>query len=205
MAMAGLLNDQSATVHFEALVAFREAFPDIEATDHIYTIAPSRFTCAGGAAIFDLLFALLTLDHGERLARQVAQDLVHGQIRAASDDQRLTLDHQWHDRQPRLAHALRVMEDHLEEPLALASLTRRVGQSRGTLERLFREHLCTTPMRHYLDMRLVKARHLLTNSAFPLGEVGLACGFSSPAAFSRAFRRRYGQAPSQCRRLSRAP
>jgi transcriptional regulator GlxA family with amidase domain len=60
------------------------------------------------------------------------------------------------------------------------------------------------PMRFYLGLRLERAERLLTYSRLSVRDVGLAAGFSSMAQFSRAYKARFGLAPSQHRRSSRA-
>jgi AraC family carnitine catabolism transcriptional activator len=55
-------------------------------------------------------------------------------------------------------------------------------------------------MRFYLGLRLERAQRLLTYSRLSVRDAGLASGFSSLAQFSRAYKARYGLAPSQHRR-----
>ena len=54
-----------------------------------------------------------------------------------------------------------------------------------------------TPMRLYLKMRLQAARNMLFYEEFGIGEVAIACGFSYPAVFSRAFKEQFGRAPRE--------
>ncbi|WP_165679541.1 helix-turn-helix transcriptional regulator, partial [Metapseudomonas otitidis] len=50
-----------------------------------------------------------------------------------------------------------------------------------------------------LARRLAHARHLLAHTTLPLGEVALACGFSSASHFSNRFRRALGGTPGEYR------
>lgn len=204
LADAGLLDGCVATVHWEALSSFQEAFPEIETTEALFTIAGNRFTCAGGTATVDLMLNLVMLEHGEALARTVAQDFIHSHIRDPLDDQRTAQDHRWRRSHPALARVLRVMEENLETPLSMAGLLAATGLSRRRLERVFRRDLGQTAMRHYLQLRLNKARQLVLHSPSPLGTVSMACGFASLSAFSRAYRRQFGHAPREHRALFRA-
>ncbi|WP_315902755.1 helix-turn-helix domain-containing protein [Microbaculum marinisediminis] len=45
--------------------------------------------------------------------------------------------------------------------------------------------------RGHADLRLDRARRLLKHSSMDVTEVALACGFTSPAHFSRAYRLRF--------------
>jgi AraC family carnitine catabolism transcriptional activator len=68
------------------------------------------------------------------------------------------------------------------------------------MERLFRAQLQQRPMGFYLGLRLDKAEQLLRYSRMSVRDVGIACGFSSPARFSRAFRARHGRPPRAMRK-----
>jgi transcriptional regulator GlxA family with amidase domain len=96
------------------------------------------------------------------------------------------------------------MEARLDAPEPAARIARALGLSPRRLEGLFRENLATTPARHALDLRLQAARRMLTDTRHPVGEVALRTGFSSPTAFARAFRRRFGTSPAQARRIAQA-
>ncbi len=199
LAKSGLLENCPATVHWEGMAAFEEEFPYNETTEGLFTISGNRFTCAGGAASLDLMLNLIALEQGRDLALKVAQDLVHDHIRAASGDQRAAEDHKWKRDNPRLAGILQIMEEHLEQPLTISKLMRICGRSRRQLERAFQRDLGTTPMRHYLHMRLNKARQLVLHSQLSVRSIGLACGFSSLSVFSRAYKTHFGNPPREHR------
>ncbi|QTF92965.1 helix-turn-helix domain-containing protein [Halomonas sp. BM-2019] len=82
-------------------------------------------------------------------------------------------------------------------PLPLAEIARRCGITSRQLQRLFAEHLASTPRGWYLGLRLEHAHQLLTETDLDVLAVALACGFASSSSFSRAFRARYGQAPRE--------
>ena len=63
------------------------------------------------------------------------------------------------------------------------------------LERLFHKYLQRTPSQYYLELRLSRARELLLRSDVQVREVALACGFSSPAHFSKSYSRFFGLSP----------
>ena len=95
------------------------------------------------------------------------------------------------------------MEARLDTPEPAAPIARALGLSPRRLEGLFRADLATTPARHALDLRLQAARRMLTDTRHPVGEVALRTGFSSPTAFARAFRRRFGTSPLKTRTNAR--
>ncbi len=192
LAEAGLLNECPATVHWEAISSFQEAFPQNEITDALFTISANRFTCAGGAVTLDLMLNLIARDQGDALAQKVAQDFVHDNIRVASENQRIAQDNRWQRYNPDLANIIKAMEENIEEPLSIQDLMSMTGRSRRQLERVFRRNLGTTPMRHYLQIRLKKAQQLVKYSALPIRTIALSCGFSSMSTFSRSYHRSVG-------------
>jgi len=51
-----------------------------------------------------------------------------------------------------------------------------------------------------LEVDKIKIHALMTETALPVSEVSIACGFVSASHFADAFRRRFGISPSQARR-----
>jgi transcriptional regulator GlxA family with amidase domain len=200
LAEAGLLSGYRVTLHWEALPAFREAFPEIDARETLFEIDRSRFTCSGGTAALDLMLHLIGLSHGEALARRVSEQFIHDQIRTAKEQQRMPADRRVGAQNQRLAAVIELMEENIEDPLGLDELAGHAGLSKRQLSRLFRTHVGEPPLRHYLNLRLERARQLLRQSRMPVFEVGLACGFTSAPYFSRAYHARFGHPPLRERR-----
>jgi AraC family carnitine catabolism transcriptional activator len=59
--------------------------------------------------------------------------------------------------------------------------------------------LAHPPHAYVAGLRLDRARTMLETGAMVI-EAALEAGFASPSAFTRAFRRRFGEAPSAARR-----
>ncbi|UCO98632.1 helix-turn-helix domain-containing protein [Metapseudomonas lalkuanensis] len=98
--------------------------------------------------------------------------------------------------QPKLQEVIALMEANLEEPLDLDDLASFVELSRRQLERLFQKYLRCSPSRHYLKLRLLRARQLLRQTAMPVVQVASGCGFLSPQNFSKCYREHFGIPPS---------
>jgi AraC family carnitine catabolism transcriptional activator len=96
------------------------------------------------------------------------------------------------------------MESHLEDVLRIGDIAEASGATTRQLERGFRRALGFTPVQFYLRLRLERAEHLLTYSRMGVRDVGVACGFQSLAQFSRAYKARYGLAPTRHRRQAPA-
>jgi transcriptional regulator GlxA family with amidase domain len=197
LAWAGLLDGFRCTVHWENLDAFREDFPTLDATGELFEIDGARLTCSGGTASMDMILSLIAEAHGRDLAAQVAEQFIHERIRDTHDHQRMSLQGRLGISHPRLLQVIALMEEHLEEPLARAELARRAGLSTRQLERLFRRYLGRTPTRFYLELRLHRARALLTQTAMSILNVALACGFVSASHFSKCYREFFHKMPRE--------
>jgi transcriptional regulator GlxA family with amidase domain len=64
------------------------------------------------------------------------------------------------------------------------------------LERLFAKYVGASPSRHYLKLRLDRARTMLLQTTRPILDIAVACGFASASHFSRCYRTLYGRRPS---------
>jgi len=202
LARAGLLDGYRCTIHWEGLAAFREEFPNIEITTELFELDRNRFTCSGGTAALDLMLNLIASQHGHELAASVSDQFIHERIRHAHDHQRMSLPARLGIRHPKLIAVIRLMEENIEEPLSRAQLARDAELSTRQLERLFRKYLQRTPTRHYLEIRLSRARLLLQQTDLSVLDVALACGFVSASHFSKCYREFFGKKPREERMTS---
>ncbi|RUM51996.1 MAG: GlxA family transcriptional regulator, partial [Marinomonas sp.] len=99
-----------------------------------------------------------------------------------------------------LKKVLELMRSNIEEPLTLEELLHYASVSRRQLERLFQNHLETSPSRYYLELRITYARRLLQQTNKPIIEVAIASGFVSSSHFSNCFKDYFGVAPSNFRK-----
>ena len=200
LGLAGLLDGRRATTHWEDLEDFATRFPRVEVLPDRYVVDGPCFTSGGASPSFDMMLQLIRSRQGYGAALDTASVFIYDEVHAGSDVQPLVslgrLD--WHE--PRVAAAIRLMERHLDDPLPVAHIARRVGVTARTLETLFGRTVGTGPGAYYLDLRLNAARRLLLDARLPAAEVALRSGFSSISTFSRAFKRRFGLSPSVFRR-----
>jgi transcriptional regulator GlxA family with amidase domain len=195
LAEAGLLANRRCTIHWENMPGFTEAFPDLEATGGLFEIDEDRFTSAGGTTALDMMLTMIAAQHGQDLASNVAEQVLHSPIRHHSEHQRMSLPARIGARHPKLVTIIERMEENLEDPLSPSLLAKQAGLSTRQLERLFRRYLDRSPKRYYLELRLKKARSLLLQTDMSVINVALACGFTSPSHFSKCYRAFYGRTP----------
>lgn len=195
----GLLEGRNCTIHWEYSDFFRETFPTVDLTDCLYVDDGQILTCAGGTAAFDMILHLVDDLFGATVRMKVFEIAVHGDLRAASQNQRSAASAVSGMQCRPLAQCITLMQSHLEEPLDSERLSAMVGLSRRQIERLFCQNLKATPMAYYRQIRLDAARRLLMQSDISVSEAGYATGFISPSHFSRAYREQFGENPTNHR------
>ena len=202
LARAGLLDGHRATVHWEDLEDFALAFPAVDVVPDRYVISRNRFTAGGAVPAADLMLHLIGARCGAGVAGRVADSFLYEARADGARPQRPGLLPGARD--PRLSAALTLMSQNLDEPLALDAVAGAQGVGVRRLEQLFRDGLGQGPGAAYLELRLQAARRMMADTAHPIQEIALRCGFADRSGFSRAFRRRFGQAPRAVR-AGRAP
>lgn len=205
LARAGLLKGHRVTMHWEVLDTFRERFPGIEVLSTLFEVSNRRMSCAGGTAVLDMMLSAIALEHGVTLANRVAEHCLHEHIRDGASRQRMAIPLRSGVRHPKLAKTIGLIEEQAGASLTVGRMAREAGVSPRHLLRLFQEQLKETPQRYRLRARLERARGMLMQTDLPVTQVAEACGFASPAHFSRAFRRQFGKPPSATRRPAELP
>ncbi|MBZ8132774.1 AraC family transcriptional regulator [Afifella sp. IM 167] len=97
---------------------------------------------------------------------------------------------------PRLSASLIAMHDEPARKWQIADLAAISGMSRGQFTAIFKQIVGESPGAYLNGWRLVLGRARL-GSGESVKSVAAAVGFGSAAAFSRAYSRRFGHAPSQ--------
>ncbi|TDD11707.1 AraC family transcriptional regulator [Nonomuraea deserti] len=95
-----------------------------------------------------------------------------------------------------LRAAVRYVDRNFREPISLADAARRAHLSPNYFSERFREHTGSSFQSYLQERRLRFARSLLASTALSVTEVCHAAGFNTLSHFGRAYRRRYGTAPS---------
>lgn len=84
----------------------------------------------------------------------------------------------------------------------MTSLAGVAAMSEYHFARSFKETVGISPHAYVLSRRIARGRAMLSRGEGSLAHVALACGFSSQAHFTTAFRRSLGVTPGEyCRRV----
>jgi transcriptional regulator GlxA family with amidase domain len=195
LAQAGLLTGRRATTHWRHTRLLATAYPDIHVEpDAIYVQDGNVFTSAGVSSGMDLALALVEMDHGSALVRDVARSLVVYLKRAGGQSQFSTLV----EAHPAPQSALRAVTDAITADPGgdhtVTSLAAHAALSTRQLTRLFHAELGTTPARYVEKVRIDIARGAL-DSGRSVGESARLAGFGSAETFRRVFVSAFGVSP----------
>ncbi len=101
---------------------------------------------------------------------------------------------------PKIGAALKAIHERVENPWTVEALAAAAGMSRSAFALRFKELLGETPLEYLTNWRMYKATGFLQDGDKKLFEVAKSVGYESDAAFSKAFKRVLGLAPSEYRR-----
>lgn len=99
----------------------------------------------------------------------------------------------------RIGRAIALMHKQPALPWTVDDLAREVGMSRTRFADLFHELIGMGPVGYLMEWRLQRASVALRTSHRTIAEVARSSGYSSQAAFARAFKERFGQSPKAFR------
>lgn len=206
LAEAGLLRNQRATIHYEHIDSLGELHNDVEVTEGIFVIGKNCFTCCGGVAAVDMGLELVRSRCGNALANAAARYIFHPVIRPEGSPQNPSLiEPLGHTTPAALRQIIVEMERNLEEPVSIPELCNRIGMSQRQVTRLFERYIGKTPVVYYRDIRLDRARGLVTQTNLQMSEIAAAAGFTSQTHFSKAYKERFGISPRKDRLEGRIP
>lgn len=102
----------------------------------------------------------------------------------------------------RIRCALQYVEDHLEDPLTLASVAQQCHISRFHFHRLFHEAVGETLSQYIRRLRIERSAFHLIYSSDTVEHLAAAAGYESTPAFVRAFKASFKMAPSLYRKVN---
>ena len=199
LARAGLLTDRQLATHWSWAPGFQERYPDVPLIEQLYTRDPPVLSCAGGMAGVDLMLTLIADRHGDAMAGEVADQMLHQPIRPATAPQRRTLSHGTDDFSPTLRRAIALIEENIADPLTVPDVAAELGLSQRQLERLFHRGLGCSVVQFGTLVRLQHARVLLIATKLSVREIATATGFNALSHFASAFRKCFDRRPSDYR------
>ena len=105
-------------------------------------------------------------------------------------------------RDPQIGQALALMHAKPAKDWSAEALAAEVGMSRSGFAERFTSLVGQPPMQYLTYWRMQLAAQRLRESREAIAQIGFGVGYESEAAFSRAFKREFGEAPAAWRRGS---
>ena len=202
LARCGLLDNKTATTHWEDQEEFARQFPCIDLKADRFVIDDRVFTTGGASPTFDFMLYLIRTRYGYPLALEVSSAFIYDGVHSATDTQPLVSLGMLENSEPRVARAIQIMEQHIDETISVSEIAEQMNLSVRMLEYLFVQTLNLSPGAYYRRLRLQTARRMVMDTRLKLQEIAIRTGFNSLSAFSRLFKQYYQQSPGECRRLA---
>jgi len=179
---------------------FLRRFAGLEpVSDQIFVVDRDRLTCSGGVSSAHLAAFIVERHLGRARAAKSLRIMIIDQAMAAEEPQPgMPLELAAEDALVR--KALLLMQQSIDAPLSIGRVVARLGASRRTLERHFREALGLTPLEADRLIRVGQAKHLLKTTGRSATQIAADTGFCDLPHFIRAFRAAEGMTPDTFRR-----
>ena len=199
-AYAGLLAGRDCTTHHAHIEELRRVEPRARVLDNrIFVEDGTIFTSAGVTAGLDLALHVIGERQGQRLAADIARDLVV-YLRRAGTDPALS---PWVMHRNHLHPAVHRVQDAVtRNPAAgwsAAQLSAIACTTPRNLSRLFAEHARCSPLDYVQLIRFALARQMVAGSRLDLERVAARAGFRSAQHLRRVWSRWEAQPPSAFR------
>lgn len=200
---AGALGGHRPSVHYAYEAAWAAEFPQAETSRNAIERGQGRITVSGAGAVFDLMLRVIAERQGRALMTEVACWFQHPFVRDENAPQAMPVARAGGTRDmlpPPVREAVKLFAEHIEEPLAIAAVARKVSLSERTLERAFKAATGQSPLRFYRRMRLERARQRVLYSTDSVTEIARSVGYSTSTDFARHYAQAFGVRPEDERR-----
>jgi AraC family carnitine catabolism transcriptional activator len=140
---------------------------------------------------FDLAIDLIGKHHGAMLRLEVASLFMHGE-RATTDPAPQIADRV-------VLAAVALMRRHIEYPLSVPDIAKRLSTPLRRLETLCRINTNRSPRALYRRIRLQEAQRFVRNTSLPIAEIATRCGYEDASAMTRAYKAEFDTTPRATR------
>jgi AraC-like DNA-binding protein len=105
--------------------------------------------------------------------------------------------------QEMLREAVFYIEQNVDQLINFEHLAKKVDVGYSSFRHEFKRHIGLSPKQYHLQLRITRAKSLLTNTTLTIKQVADVLNFETSYYFMRLFKKRVEMSPSQWRRYSR--
>lgn len=199
LAAWGLCEGCRVATHWGSAAELARTHDNVEVDPVPLFIEDGRlWTSAGVTTGIDMTLAIVARDEGEATAATVARRLVLPLRRAGGQAQYSSALEAQAGAAGRYATLIAWLAEHIEQPVDVAAMAARAGESVRSFQRGFRASTGTSPAAFVAKLRLERARELL-GAGRTVKEAARASGYATPERLSRAISAAYGLPASTLR------
>ena len=99
-----------------------------------------------------------------------------------------------------IKQAKKIIHTQYGNPLKISDIAKKLNLNRSYLYKIFKEETGYSLKDYLIQIRMEKSADLLTRTTFHISEIANAVGFPDALAFSKAFKKHFGQSPSHYRK-----
>ena len=141
---------------------------------------------------YEALKNAMIVQRGHAKVMSILYDLLH------------RLSYEGRDNNSLLAPAVAYLESHFADPqISINALAQKCGISEVYFRQQFGKLFHSRPKQYIIDLRIRKAKQLLTGSEFSVAQIAEQCGFTNPYHFSRTFKDITGLTPTDYKRQNK--
>ncbi len=195
LAEAGILSGKPATTHWNFFDQFTSRYPDVDLKPRHLITQSDNIYCVGSVnSIADLMVHIIEDWFGSRIAKAIENQFspeIRQSFQAAAYQNEPDGSH--HDET--VLEGQQWLQDHLEQPVSIASLANFLGISSRSLNRRFKQATGYSPQAYLQSQRIASARDLLRRSNLNVSEIAWQIGLQDISYFSKLFRAHCGMTP----------
>ena len=98
-----------------------------------------------------------------------------------------------------ISRARLLIRESLESSLTIQQVAEKMGVSYSNFRKLFKEYTGLSPAVYQQDLRLQRAKELLSTTDMSIKEIAYQLNFDSPDYFSAKFKAKTGRRPTELR------
>lgn len=116
---------------------------------------------------------------------------------ATEKQTRISLYEHFSQRQTLTENIIKYLKEHLNENIKLSDISEQFSYSLSSIKRIFKEETGSSIVLYHNNLRMEKAKELLTEGILSVTEIADGLGFENTYYFSNAFKKKWGKSPSK--------